>query len=475
MSRKTLNQANLAALGADQLAALLIEVSTGSADIKRRLRLELSHNLGPAELARDVRKRLATLRKSKTYVGWRKRKALIKDLGTQVSMITDKIAPDDPTLAFDLLWEFMELAPSIFARTDDSKGDVDVVFDQAMAGFDALTGTALLDVDALAERVWLALQDNPYGTWDGIITTMLPALGDLGTQRLKDLLEAYAQAPAPAQAGTHEAIQFLRQLRDEQPHGSTAKLRFVRTCLQEIAAATGDTAAYIAQFSPSDLHDQATAAEVAMLLLDDGQPQRALDILQDADQDGYYTAQQAWDAATIACLSALDRVDEAQDHRWACFKETLHHGYLRDYLRLLPDFDDVEAEDRAKAFAASFPDFSKALAFFLDWPDTLAAAGLVMARGDEIDGDKYVLMTRAAEALRGRHPLAATLLKRAMINYALGYGRVARYADAADHLSDCTALDMEIEDYGAHATHAQYLESLRTRHERKASFWDKVV
>jgi hypothetical protein len=74
MSKKTLNKANLADLGSDRLADLLLEVSTGSADIKRRLRLELSHNLGVSELAHDVRKRLAALRKSKTYVSWRRRK-----------------------------------------------------------------------------------------------------------------------------------------------------------------------------------------------------------------------------------------------------------------------------------------------------------------------------------------------------------------------------------------------------------------
>jgi hypothetical protein len=39
MSKKTLNKANLADLGVDHLAGLLIEVSQGSADIKRRLRL----------------------------------------------------------------------------------------------------------------------------------------------------------------------------------------------------------------------------------------------------------------------------------------------------------------------------------------------------------------------------------------------------------------------------------------------------
>ncbi|MCX8224904.1 MAG: hypothetical protein OTI35_02430, partial [Sulfitobacter sp.] len=114
MSKKTLNKANLEALGADRLAALLIEVSTGSADIKRRLRLELSHNLGAEELARDVRKRLASIRRSKSFVGWRKRKAMVKDLNTQAEMITAKIAPDAPTEAFELLWQFTELAPSVF-------------------------------------------------------------------------------------------------------------------------------------------------------------------------------------------------------------------------------------------------------------------------------------------------------------------------------------------------------------------------
>ena len=88
MSKKTLNAANLTALGADRLAELLMEVSTGSADIKRRLRMELSHNLGASELAHDVRKRLAAIRKSKARVSWRKRKSLVADLNTCIT-ITD--------------------------------------------------------------------------------------------------------------------------------------------------------------------------------------------------------------------------------------------------------------------------------------------------------------------------------------------------------------------------------------------------
>ena len=41
-SKKTLNLDNLAALGPERLAAILIEVAAGNAEIKRRLRLELA-------------------------------------------------------------------------------------------------------------------------------------------------------------------------------------------------------------------------------------------------------------------------------------------------------------------------------------------------------------------------------------------------------------------------------------------------
>jgi hypothetical protein len=42
VSRETLNAKDLQALGAERLAELLIEMSTGNAGMKRRIRLELA-------------------------------------------------------------------------------------------------------------------------------------------------------------------------------------------------------------------------------------------------------------------------------------------------------------------------------------------------------------------------------------------------------------------------------------------------
>jgi hypothetical protein len=133
--------------------------------------------------ARDVRKRLVSLRKSTSFVGWRRRKSLIKDLNTQSDMITEKIAPEEPTEAFDLLWQFIELAPSVYERVDDSRGDVGDVFRGALARFEDIGPRAVLDPMALAARVWDAVYDIGYGEFDGIIGLLAPTLGEDGLQR----------------------------------------------------------------------------------------------------------------------------------------------------------------------------------------------------------------------------------------------------------------------------------------------------
>jgi hypothetical protein len=109
----------------------------------------------------------------------------------------------------------------------------------------------------------------------------------------------------------------------------------------------------------------------------------------------------------------------------------------------------------------------------LKWSDLSTAAQLVKTRADELDGDHYELLTTAADALRERHPLAATLLWRAMIDFALIEGRASRYGHAACHLNDCDAVAPEVDTFDAFPSHDRYVDELRVRHERKSSFWAK--
>ncbi|MEK1902037.1 MAG: DUF6880 family protein, partial [Rhizobium sp.] len=82
-AKTTLNAKNLEALGTQRLAELLIEISTGSAAHKQRLRMELAGNESSAEMARQIRKRLVSIARARTYIDWHKVRKLKADLETQ--------------------------------------------------------------------------------------------------------------------------------------------------------------------------------------------------------------------------------------------------------------------------------------------------------------------------------------------------------------------------------------------------------
>ena len=70
----------------------------------------------------------------------------------------------------------------------------------------------------------------------------------------------------------------------------------------------------------------------------------------------------------IRAHEALGDREAAQALRWRLFTETLDADMLREHVARLPDFEDVEALDRAFAAALASPLPYAALRFFIRWP-----------------------------------------------------------------------------------------------------------
>ena len=169
-------------------------------------------------------------------------------------------------------------------------------------------------------------------------------------------------------------------------------------------------------------------------------------------------------------MEALGRKEEAQAFRWQCFERTLDSGHLRAYLRRLPPFKDIDVEERAMSAAFGFSEVHQALAFLVSWPALEKAAGLVLARAKELNGDHYEILSSAADVFAAQHPLAATLLLRAMIEFALTHNRVKRYRHAARHLAECERLASAVSDFRNFEPHERYRDRLKSEHGRKTRF-----
>ncbi len=476
-SKTTLNAKNLEALGAERLAELLIEISTGSALAKRRLRLELAGAQSPDDAGRAVAKRLISITRSRSTISWKSRKTLVLDLQTQLEAIRDQIAPADPAQALDLMWRFLHLASSVFDRCDDRTGTVIGVFQQASAVLGQIAVAAGTPTKGLVDAVIYALADNGHGQFDGLIGHLAPALGVAGLAQLKARLDAMAATPVPIPPrAAWKAVGYgiagsvyAHQVQDR------AKDSMLRMALKELADAMGDVEAFVSQHDNAARRQPQIAAEIAQRLLAANRAEEALAAIDSADVHAHAWAPDEWIAARLQVLEALGRTKDAQAFRLACFHRNLSPVYLRAYLQRLPDFEDIEAEDRAMAYAMAYPAALQGLAFLIAWPAPDHAARLILSRLAEVDGNHYEILSVVAEALSQNHPLAATLVLRAMIDFALNAGRAGRYPHAARHLQECAVLAQQIADYGGHETHAAYVVGLRRDHARKAGFWGHLA
>lgn len=473
-SRKTLNARNLEALGASRLAELLLEISAGDAAAKRHLRLALASSVGAPEVAGEVRKRLTTIARSRSFVDWPKKDALVKDLETQLGAIVEHVASVEPDQGLDLLWRFLGLANSVFERCDDSSGRVGDVFHDALGKLGPIAESARVLPEKLADQTYDALTANDFGQYDGLIEILTPALGDRGLSHLKERMIVLSNTPVqrPPEA-EREVVGYGMGgpiYADEIAERSRAST--VQLALKAIADAQGDVDAYIAQYDEATRKVPKIAADIAQRLIAVDRATEALETIEAAehpDRPGWNWPQFDWEDARIAALDAVGRNDDAQAARWSCFQRALSAPHLKAYLKHLAD--DLDAEEQALAYALRYPSVLQALVFLKSWPDLDRAARLVIDRADELDGDRYEILTPAAEALASRSPLAATLLLRAMIDFTLEQARSTRYKHAVRHLEECARLAPAIDDFGGFEVHVDYDARLRDRHHRKTSFY----
>lgn len=367
-SPKRLNAVNLSGLGSDRLGELLMQAADADAILKRRLRLVLAAEAGPDLLALELDKRLSTIAASRARVSWRKRPDLLRDLDILRGAIVDDLAVAAPGEGLERLIAWFDLFRGLATRVKDQKGEVSAAFEAAAPDLWRIAEAAVRADEKAVAPLAQAVERQPleYARWIGA-------------------------------GGEELTANLARRLLD--PLDKTSSTRGMRTVMRRLADRAGDLDLWLSLTTPEERGSPDFAAVMAKRLLVADRIPEARQALEAAlapsagnrrwtfgrsPQAGPPTLTPAWEATSIDLLEAEGRKDEAQELRWAMFERDLSTPVLRAYLARLPDFDDVEALDRALAHAATYADFEKALGFLMDWPAHREAAALVERRIREV-------------------------------------------------------------------------------------------
>lgn len=478
---------SLTALSQERLIALILEEVGQSAAFKKRVSAALAALQGPDSVAAMIDRRLAALEKARGFIDWQKRKAFAADLDATLATILSDLKPLDADMALDRLLRFLQGADATLERVDDSSGQVHGVYEAASEAAAGLAASLRPEAAVrFATRALDRLDRDGFGFIGALLTDLLPNLpGEALAPLDASLAEALAALPAPAKTKTGGPADFESASRAWEQRYHRLRLDRLR---QVIADARGDADAFIAlelAMSP----ERPDLAAVAERLLAAGRPEEALDWVRRKQKRGPVIVtredliaggvdpsgpERAREAVEIRILDALGRKDEAQTLRWSRFEQGLDPQALRDYLARLPDFEDEEALDRAFTHAASRKDPHGGLYFLIRWPNLDRAARLVLDRRSEWSGRIWELLAPAAEALEPDHPLAASILYRALIDDILERGRSPAYGHGARHLQRLGELAAELEPGELQPSHADYVARLRKAHGRKTGFWSQV-
>jgi hypothetical protein len=526
--RASLNAKNLEALGPARLAALLLQHTEGNAAARLALRLALAEQQGPLEMAQEVRKRLAAVERSSSWLDQKRRDALLADLDRQRQAIAGPIAAHDPDLAVELLWRFLDLAKSLADRCECVDDAELPLFHRASADLGLVACRAKGSTAALAEQVAAALLENDIGQYDHLIEHLKEALKAEGLEQLRQIMESH-RPPSGAEDETEDdgdgyifapifnsdyepdgdedfdieaevdfEVDFESDYGDESESDyeddyddddedddydldpdPTDLDQTVRLAMLAIADALGDAEAYLAEYrdhQPIALKQPLVAARVAQRLTAAGRAAEALALLDAAQPLPQQTppGPGPWIDARIAALDQLDRGDEAQQLRWKFALLRLSSQHLRDYLKRLPAFEDGEAQERALDLVLQHPYLGPALEFLHQWPDRRRCASLILARPAELDRADEKLLAAVAEALEADQPLAATLCLRALIESILEQARSNRYRHGVRHLASCRRLAGAIASWGTIPDHNSYINELLYAYGHRVGFMNQL-
>ena len=304
----------VAALGADRLAEILVDHAFHDPGLEQALRLALAAQASDAELARILAGEVDAMTARRNRWSDGDDQELAHGINRIRAAITRDLLPRTPRAAADLHLRLIRLHPSIVAQVRDGDGVVGSAVEDVVADFGlACAALPAADRRKLPAEVAALLLADDTGVCRRLISACKDGLGPEGLAELDRLFRAGLDGTGPAGGAQHRS-----------------------TCLQglaEIADLQNDVDAFIEVQELAETGNRAVLP-IAERLVGAGRLDEALQRLEQATGGKYRI--DGLDDLRIEVLDRLGRVDDAQAVRWGVFLRTSSGTMLDAYLERVP-------------------------------------------------------------------------------------------------------------------------------------------
>lgn len=444
-------RAKLIAVGAEALADALLELASRHDDADDMLRRLLASPQEATKFFNDRLESVASLSRRGHFVDWRHAKEYAYDL---YDLLLDlEAANPDPRTGVEDVAAFIAAFESIIEACDDSSGHVSSVFRFEATDHFVAYAKRCEDHEFLEKTVLLLCRNDQYGVTEDLVRRAPEYLPQRNLARLIDQFK--------------EAATSEREIEDRWS---------VLKPLERLARRLEDPGLFLwCRRSGSTRLNAIDKIEIAEVYLDAGDAEKAVTWSRESEPHHPFDVSRR-DSLLMTALERAGDVAGATEIAWDLFRRSRNEHTLETLVGFVGENERDRIVEEGWRLIQSAPGIKASdIDFLTATGRTNDAAEFLIGRIDQLDASPTQHLTPLAEAFTELgHPLAATLMYRALLDILLAKGQPKSYPRGARHLGSLKRLSAAITDWRGFPTHDEYVAGIRETHGRKWSFWKRV-
>jgi hypothetical protein len=451
---------SLRKLNPELLIDKLVEYSNDNKIIEKDLNFLILQN-APKKLAKKLKTTINALKRSTKFIDYYKADAFTNEL-YQLSGNIELLIDSDAQAASELIVSLFNIDKSIYERVDDSNGCIGTFYYHLCE----VLAKAWLNINnpdksSLAQITADLLANDEYNSMEHLISMLQPALGADGLQVLEEKLETYQD-----------------KFYDFQ----------LRSMFLQIADAQKNVDKYIQRLNVNDESiSEKDVCNIAKRLIDNWREAEAIDWLMNKPNQLQVDGSSHINIGAVSSDNRLDllltafdaenMLEEATSLRWQLFKKSLNGKYYKGLLQYQTGKALENVRNEALDFALNNfkGDFDSLLHFLDSIQEYDHMSNLIIDNLNALTSYNYSFYRTLSKTLsQNSYNLAATLLRRQLIDTVLTQARSKIYHYAVSDLKLCLRFGEMVEDWRGFDDNQAYLLSLKKNHSRKTAFWALV-
>ena len=402
--------------------------------------IKLNYLMKPEDKVKVLTKAFAKYKLKTRFHDYHETNEFFDNLTTEVLKPIALVLNEAPEASATLIQSMIDGFESLVAAKDDSSG---------------CAGQFLADCVELWGKAWQAAPNKDLDKLANLVVSYYLNQGYIGSE-----IFAYFKV-ALGKPGLFAAEQQLTTKQD------------MRLFLMELQ---NEPDRYIAELDGTNTHLNVYELKAAEMLIDHLRSDEAIKRLMKIPDNRYDTRDYIKrQELLIKAFSDEGQSKNAQDIRWQTFTNTLEPKYYNDFIKFAAP--EVQAEIRQQAIELSLKnnDFNATLVFLEAIEEYECIEDLIVKNLDKLDQYNYSYYRKLSKSLAvNGKMLSAVLIRRSLVDDLLAKAASKYYDYAVSDLKLAVEFGNQVQNWLHFANTSEYLDSLKLRHKKKYSFWERI-